>query len=173
MELINIPEFQKAITDAHDDPRIDFINVCSTAEYNEKHIPGVRNVPLDTLSQHLPEFTTKSKIYVHCLTGNRGQKAIAELEKMGVTAELINVEGGLTAWQSVGLPTNTNTSRLPIMRQVLLIAGTLTVLGVITSLTIHPYFILLSLFVGCGLMFAGATGWCGMSFLLGKMPWNK
>jgi hypothetical protein len=27
--------------------------------------------------------------------------------------------------------------------------------------------------MGCGLLFAGATGTCGMAAMLGVMPWNR
>jgi hypothetical protein len=38
---------------------------------------------------------------------------------------------------------------------------------------VHPGFFLLSAFVGAGLMFAGATDWCGMGLLLARAPWNQ
>jgi len=38
---------------------------------------------------------------------------------------------------------------------------------------VTPAFFALSAFVGAGLMFAGATGWCGMARLLRFMPWNR
>jgi hypothetical protein len=39
--------------------------------------------------------------------------------------------------------------------------------------TVSPWFLAISGFVGCGLMFAGISGWCGMAKLLAVMPWNK
>jgi hypothetical protein len=27
--------------------------------------------------------------------------------------------------------------------------------------------------MGCGLLFAGLTGMCGLALLLAKMPWNR
>ena len=62
---------------------------------------------------------------------------------------------------------------MPLMRQVLLTAGSLVTTGVLLALCVNPQFILLSLVVGIGLMFAGITGWSGMSYVLAKMPWNK
>jgi hypothetical protein len=38
---------------------------------------------------------------------------------------------------------------------------------------VNPAFYALSAFVGAGLTFAGATGWCGMAMLLKTMPWNR
>lgn len=85
----------------------------------------------------------------------------------------MHVGGGIEAWNTAGFTTIRATGRLPLMRQTLLAAGFLVTLSVLGSIFMHEYFIGLALFVGCGLMFAGATGWCGMSLFLAKMPWNK
>lgn len=62
---------------------------------------------------------------------------------------------------------------MPVMRQVQIAAGSLVVLGLALGWWVWPGFLGLSAFVGCGLIFAGATGWCGMARLLGAMPWNR
>ena len=54
-----------------------------------------------------------------------------------------------------------------------IISGLLILTGVILSLTVARGFVLLSGFVGAGLLMAGATGWCGMARLLAFMPWNR
>ena len=90
-----------------------------------------------------------------------------------MTAELVNVEGGLLAWQEAGFETGSLTSRLPIMRQVFIGAGILVLGGILLTHFITYDFILLPLFVSLGLLVSGVTGWCGMAILLSKMPWNK
>jgi hypothetical protein len=40
-------------------------------------------------------------------------------------------------------------------------------------LAVNPWFALIPLVTGCGLLFAGLTGFCGLALLLAKMPWNK
>jgi rhodanese-related sulfurtransferase len=147
--------------------------VCTPAEYNEKHIAGVRNVPLDEIARRVQEFSGKKTVYVHCRSGNRSAKAIDLLKSLGVKAELVNVSGGLMAWGKAGFETLSLTHRMPIMQQTLLAAGSLTLAGYILSAFVHPAFILLSVAIGAGLTFAGLTGWCGMSYALSKMPWNK
>ena len=52
-------------------------------------------------------------------------------------------------------------------------AGFLVVLGVVLKFAVHDNFVLLSLFVGAGLMFAGITDTCAMGMLMAKMPWNQ
>jgi hypothetical protein len=62
---------------------------------------------------------------------------------------------------------------MPIMRQVQMIAGSLVLVGVVAGVLATPWALALSAFVGGGLLFAGASGWCGMAKLLGRMPWNR
>ena len=84
------------------------------------------------------------------------------------------LEGGIDGWRACGLPTEIDRKRpIEVMRQVQLVAGGLVLLGAVLALTVAPAFIGLSAFVGAGLMFAGATGWCGMAALLARMPWNR
>ncbi len=172
MKHISVQAFKEVVTAEDKNPSVDFINVCTPAEYKEKHIPGVRNVPLDELEDHLDELKAKQTVYIHCRSGNRGRKAIEKLQELGVTSELVNVEGGLMAWGEAGYQTNSLVQRMPIMQQTLLVAGSLILTGYVLSL-MNPNFIYLSVFVGAGLTFAGLTGWCGMSQVLSRMPWNR
>ena len=173
MKHISIETFKEVVESESSNKTVDFINVCTPAEYKEKHIKGVRNIPLDTLDAHATELNEKSTIYIHCRSGNRGKQAIEKLEKLGITAELVNVEGGLLAWQEAGFETGSHTSRMPIMRQVLLGAGLLILIGFIGAHVIHEGFRYIIPLVGAGLLFSGLTGWCGMAMFLSKMPWNK
>jgi hypothetical protein len=52
-------------------------------------------------------------------------------------------------------------------------AGGLVLIGVLSGFFIDPVFLILSGFVGAGLIFAGITDWCGIGLLLAKMPWNR
>ena len=170
---ISVQSFKEVVEAEKNNPSVDFINVCTPVEYKEKHIAGVRSVPLDEIKNHAGEFSDKTTIYVHCRSGNRSQQAIEQLKQLGLKADLVNVEGGLLSWDEAGFATNKLTNRIPLMRQVLIAAGSLVLLGYLLSLMVAPQFILISVFVGAGLTFAGVSGWCGMSFLLAKMPWNK
>ena len=59
------------------------------------------------------------------------------------------------------------------MRQVQIVAGSLVLTGVVLGALVSPGFYALSGFVGAGLLFAGASGFCGMARLLAFMPWNR
>jgi hypothetical protein len=62
---------------------------------------------------------------------------------------------------------------ISIERQVRIAAGGLVLLGVILGFLINHVFLLLSGFVGAGLILAGITDWCGMGLLLARAPWNR
>lgn len=173
MKHISVQSFQEVIDAERNNPSVDFINVCTPAEYAEQHIRGVRNVPLADLKNRANEFADKKTLYVHCRSGRRGQEALKQLKALGITAELVNVEGGLLAWTEAGFTTGSHTSRLPIMRQVLIAAGAFILLGFVLTESVHASFAYLGVFVGAGLLFAGVTGWCGMSYALARMPWNR
>ena len=63
--------------------------------------------------------------------------------------------------------------RLPVDRQVQLIAGLMVLTGVALGTLIHPWFLAIAAFFGAGLIFAGVTGTCGLALLLMKLPWNR
>lgn len=173
MKHISVSAFKEVVESEANNPTVDFINVCTPAEYKEKHIKGVRSVPLDTLQNNIATLNAKKTIYLHCRSGNRGRQAIEKLIALGVTAELVNVEGGLLAWEEAGHETGSHTTRLPIMRQVFIGAGGLVLLGIVLTHFVSYIFILIPLFVSLGLLVSGTTGWCGMALLLSKMSWNK
>lgn len=176
MTTISVSLFKKILETERDNSTIDFINVCTPVEYAEKHIEGVANVPLDTLENNRERFKDKQTIYVHCKSGTRGAEAVKKLEEMSVPARVINVEGGLGAWEESGFPTKSLGigKRLPLMRQVFLAAGALVLSGIAAYyVTGSRAYLGISAFVGAGLMFSGLTGWCGLQLLLARMPWNK
>lgn len=174
MKHISPTAFNEVLQAEKSNSTVDFINVCTPAEYKEKHIEGVRSVPLDELSTHLNEFKDKKTIYIHCRSGARGRKAGELLLAQGVTAEIVNVEGGILAWEEAKFPvTLKKGAGLPLMRQVFLGAGLLILTSIFLTLFVSSYFIVMSTFIGLGLTISGATGWCGLAILLSKMPWNK
>jgi len=84
------------------------------------------------------------------------------------------VEGGSQAWMDAGLPVARGQRRgLPLMRQVQVVVGAVSAAGSVLALAVHPYFALVPLMMGAGLLFAGLTGTCGLAILLARMPWNR
>jgi rhodanese-related sulfurtransferase len=150
---------------------VTVIDVREPMEYASGHIAGSLNVPLARLHQaDLPQ----GPLVLVCQSGNRSAKGVQTLLQRNHPAPVCDLEGGLPSWQQAGLPLRRLANApLPLMRQVQIAAGSLVLLGLILSHVAGPAWILLSWFVGAGLVFAGASGFCGMAQLLALMPWNR
>lgn len=151
------------------------IDIREADEYLREHIPLAHLAPLSALEQGgLPASVRSERIIFHCQSGKRTQNNAAKLQALAAPAEVLLLEGGIDGWKAAGLPTAEDKSQpLPLMRQVQIAAGGLTLLGVVLGYSMSQGFFLLSGFVGAGLIFAGLTGFCGMARLLDKMPWNR
>ena len=109
-----------------------------------------------------------------CHSGRRSAQALAHLVRHGHTSPLADLDGGIPTWQQAGLPLRRlKNAPLPLMRQVQIAAGSLVLIGLGLGSWVAPAWILLSWFVGAGLVFAGISGFCGMARLLALMPWNR
>lgn len=147
------------------------IDIREADERAREHVPGARHNPLSRLSAVDPRGA-KAVIF-HCRSGAR-TAANAQRLAAATACEAYVLEGGLEAWKKAGLPVTVDARQpIEIMRQVQITAGSLVVAGVALGVWVAPAFLALSAFVGAGLVFAGATGWCGMATLLALMPWNR
>lgn len=150
------------------------IDVREDYEHAQEKIGGSVNRPLSKLDPESirDEFGGKRLVF-HCRSGKRSLDAAQRCKAEGDPA--FHLVGGIEQWKASGrdVVRAEHGPRLPIIRQVMLVAGSLVAIGVALGAFVSPWFLILSGFVGCGLMFAGATGWCGMALLLGKMPWNQ
>jgi rhodanese-related sulfurtransferase len=149
------------------------IDIRETDEHAREHILGARLAPLSAIDAHDFDRDHAKAAVFHCKSGMRTQANAARLIARGFR-EAYFLEGGIEAWKAAGYAVHANTKApLEIMRQVQIAAGALVLIGVALGWFVHPAFFALSAFVGAGLTFAGATGWCGMAMLLKAMPWNR
>ena len=147
------------------------IDVREPVEFAREHIAGAESLPLSAF--HISKLPRDRKIVLCCQSGTRSTSALAQLQAGGYT-DIAHLDGGLAAWKAARFTTTVDVSQpLSIMRQVLIVAGSLTLAGAILAWVISPWFILLSAFVGAGLMFAGITDTCMMAMLLTKLPYNQ
>jgi rhodanese-related sulfurtransferase len=153
---------------------IMLIDVRSPAEYAGGHIPGARNMPLGAFTaEQIISQAAEREIVAVCQSGARASRCYADLENAGARG-LKNLSGGTQAWIAAGFPIESSSkAMISIERQVRMGAGFLVLLGLSLGVLVAPIFLVLSAFVGAGLIFAGATDWCGMALLLARMPWNQ
>ena len=161
-------------TDLQSGKRIALIDVRTPAEHGEVHIAGSHLMPLDRLDPAAVKAAAAQaeQCVLVCRSGKRAEQAFQKLQAAGC-GNLAILEGGVTAWESAGMPVNRGEKAISLERQVRIAAGLLVLTGVILGTWVHPGFYGLSAFVGAGLTFAGITDWCGMAMLLAKMPWNQ
>ncbi len=149
------------------------IDIREADEFARRHATGALSRPLSAFeSAHLKIEPSKDVIFL-CRTGMRTEANCDRLAA-AVDGEVFVLQGGLDAWGAAGLPLEEDRKApLEMMRQVQIAAGLLVLAGVILGFGVHPAFFGLSAFVGAGLTFAGATGFCGMARLLQAAPWNR
>ena len=62
------------------------LDVRSASEYQQGHIPGSVNIPLDSINRVLKKYPQKdTPLFVHCLSGGRSGQAVGFLKREGYT----------------------------------------------------------------------------------------
>jgi hydroxyacylglutathione hydrolase len=79
------------------------IDVRGATEWESGHLPGVRNIPVGLLREHLSELPTATPLVVQCQGGARSAIAASVLRARGF-GNVQNMVGGFAAWQAAGLP---------------------------------------------------------------------
>lgn len=155
------------------DPSVQFLDVRSTLEYGQSHIKDALNVPIDTVMARVDELGKAGKKYiVLCRTGNRSPMAADMLLQSGI-ADVMVLDGGMIRWEKEHLPVIKGIGGVSLERQVRIIAGSVVLSGILLAHFVHPAFIAISLFISCGLIYAGITDNCMMGMLLMKLPYNR
>jgi rhodanese-related sulfurtransferase len=157
-------------------PKIVVFDVRTPAEYKGVHVRFAKLAPLESIQpEHLAKqygLGKDSDIYFLCKSGSRAKTACKKFESEGYQNIYI-VNGGVDAWECAGLDVVHGRKVISLERQVRIAAGIFVLSGLLLGLLIHPAFVVLSAFVGGGLVFSGITDTCGMGMLLARMPWNQ
>jgi hydroxyacylglutathione hydrolase len=82
---------------------VELIDVRGQGEWDESHIPGARHFMLGYLCNQAEEVINGKPIVVQCQSSARGAIGASILKKKGA-GQVINMVGGMTAWQNAGLP---------------------------------------------------------------------
>lgn len=149
------------------------VDIREADEFARRHIPGAISQPLSGWEAARLGITPGRDVIFTCRSGMRTAGACDRLAaRVSGTAYVLS--GGVDAWEKAGLPLAVDAKApMEIMRQVQIAAGSLVLAGVVLGFLASPGWFGLSAFVGAGLTFAGATGFCGMARLLMLAPWNR
>ena len=91
------PDINKGLKEYAEKENAVLLDVRTPQEYREGHIPGSKNVPLQTLDKVRSVVENKdAELFVYCYSGARSRQATAMLQHMGYT----NVQniGGIAAY---------------------------------------------------------------------------
>ncbi len=83
-DFFGIPDINRGLEEYHTMPGAVLLDVRTSQEYREGHIPGSQNVPLqflDTISSMISSKQTP--VFVYCYSGSRSSQAVKKLGKMG------------------------------------------------------------------------------------------
>ena len=168
IKLIDAQELQQMI----DRDAVLLIDVREPVENKEEKIAGSILLPLSRFdASQIPN--SNKKLVLYCRSSNRSGQAAQKLIAAGY-GEVTHLKGGLLAWKEQGMPLQVNKNApISLMRQVQIVAGFLVFTGTVLAAFVSPWFLLISGFVGAGLMFAGITNTCAMGMLLAKLPYNQ
>ncbi|MEB3291518.1 MAG: rhodanese-like domain-containing protein [Synechococcales bacterium] len=149
------------------------IDVREPVEYANEHIPGAICHPLSQFNPDRLPLEPDQKVVLYCQSGKRSHQAAQSFHST-TTPPIVQLQGGITAWKAEANPVEkSQNAPISLFRQVQIIAGGLVLVGTILGVTVSPWALLLSGFVGAGFMFAGITNTCAMAMLLAKLPYNQ
>lgn len=83
------------------------VDVRERHEFTSGSVGKAMNIPLPEISNRLPELDTSRRYLVVCRSGARSRRAATILRRSGV--DVVNLKGGVMAWQRAGLPLATKT----------------------------------------------------------------
>lgn len=74
------------------------IDVREAYEFEAGNIGGI-HIPLSEIENHLEAIPRSGEVVIHCKSGGRSQKAVDLLKDKYGYSNLLNLQGGVTAWQ--------------------------------------------------------------------------
>lgn len=96
-DFLKGPDINQGVKEYSTTDSAVLLDVRTPDEYRQGHIPGSKNVPLQSISKVAGMIDNKSTtIFVHCLSGARSRQAAAILKQMGYT-NVKNI-GGISAY---------------------------------------------------------------------------
>ena len=97
-DFLKQPDINKGVMEYRNTDEAVLLDVRTPQEYREGHIPGSKNVPLQTIDKMVDLAENKDKaLYVYCYSGARSRQAVSHLQHMGYT-NVTNI-GGIAAYR--------------------------------------------------------------------------
>lgn len=84
------------------------VDVREQHEFDEVRAPGAVLLPMSTLVTRIGELPTDRPLMIVCHSGHRSSAVTGFLARSG-RSDVVNVAGGMDAWERKGLPTKRGT----------------------------------------------------------------
>lgn len=85
-------------------PNEIIVDVREPEEFRTGHVPGSRNIPLGTVTEHANELKKYERVFVHCQRGRRSVTASDALMAAGLTNIVCVAGTGMADWIAAGYP---------------------------------------------------------------------
>ncbi len=83
-DFLRQPDINQGIQDYSAAPDAVLLDVRTAQEYREGHVPGSRNIPLQSIGQAEGIIHDKNTpVFVYCYSGSRSSQAVSRLRQMG------------------------------------------------------------------------------------------
>ena len=103
---IDVAEAERRLREDPDAPVL--VDVREDYEFTEVRAPGAFHVPMSQLATRAGELPTDRPLMIVCHTGSRSAAVTGFLARAGRT-DVVNVAGGMEAWERGGLPVKRGT----------------------------------------------------------------
>lgn len=101
LPTIDVGEAERRLRDDPSKPIL--LDVREPSEFAEVRAPDAVLVPMSTFMDHVADLPTDRPLMVVCHMGGRSAAVAGYLIRAGRT-EVVNVAGGMDAWERAGLP---------------------------------------------------------------------
>lgn len=91
--------------------KVKVVDVRKPNEYENGHIAGAENIPLDFINEHMAGFPKDDTFYIHCAGGYRSVIASSILKSRGMH-NMIDVAGGYKDIKQTGIKTETSSENM-------------------------------------------------------------
>lgn len=81
---------------------LQLVDVREPGEWARGHVDGSTHIPMGEVHDRVSELDSERPVLAICRSGQRSGRVAAWLLEQGFEAH--NLDGGLVAWQSAGLP---------------------------------------------------------------------
>ena len=96
-DLFKLPDVNRGVEEFQRTSGAVLLDVRTPEEYRSGHIPGSKNIPLQTIDRVGSVAENKdTTLYVYCQSGARSRQAAGMLKQMGYTN--VNNIGGIAAY---------------------------------------------------------------------------